>query len=135
MSKLPFKYKPSTKLNKFSRFRTVNNVKTENKTVKNDLVIIEGIIESNRTLKILIDTGSQAELISKEAAVELGKEIRPSNFSLAAAQGSDFNVVGECDLTLNIAGHMSNLTTQVVEDLSTKYQVILGVGWMNENKT
>ena len=85
VSKLPFKYKPSTKLNKYSRFRTINNVKTEHNTVKNDLVIIEGIIESNRTLKRLIDTGSQAELISKEAAVELGKEIRPSNFSLAAA--------------------------------------------------
>ena len=125
----------STKLNKFSRFRAVNNVKTENTTVNNGLVIIEGCLESNRVLKILIDTGSQAELISKEVAMELGKEIRPSNFSLAAAQGSDFNVVGECDLTLNIAGHLTNVTTQVVENLSKKYQVILGVGWLNEHKT
>ena len=101
----------STKLNKFSRFRSVNNVKTDNTNVNNDLVIIEGCLESNRVLKILIDTGSQAELISKDIALELGKKIRPSNISLAAAQGSDFQVVVEVDLTLNIAGHITNVTS------------------------
>ena len=135
-SKLPFKYKKSTKLNRFSRFRTVNNVRANMNDLDNDLIIIEGCLESSRKLKILIDNnGSQAELISKDIALELGKKIRYSNTKLATAQGSDLQVVGEVDLNLNIAGHNTNVTTQVVENLSPKYNVILGIGWLNEHRT
>ena len=133
--KLPFKYKKSTKLNKFSRFRSVNNVLHVRKNLDNDLIIIEGCLESNRKLKILIDNGSQAELISKDIALELGKTIRYSNTKLATAQGSDMQVVGEVDLDLNIAGHNTSVTTQVVENLSPKYYVILGLGWPNDHRT
>ena len=66
---LPFKYKKCTKMNKFARFRSVNNVRNCKKTVNTDLVIVEGCLEGGRKLKILVDTGSQAELISKETAV------------------------------------------------------------------
>ena len=66
---LPFKIKKSSKLNKFARFRTVNNVRTNKQNLDNDLIIIEGCLESDRRLKILIDNGSQAELVSKEVAL------------------------------------------------------------------
>ena len=105
------------------------------KDLDNDLIIIEGCLESNRKLKILIDNGSQAELISKDIALELGKTIRYSNTKLATAQGSDMQVVGEVDLDLNIAGHNTSVTTQVVENLSPKYHVILGLGWLNDHRT
>ena len=57
------------------------------KDLDNDLIIIEGCLESNRKLKILIDNGSQAELISKDIALELGKTIRYSNTKLATGRG------------------------------------------------
>ena len=44
-------------------------------------------------------------------------------------------VVGEVDLNLTIAGHNTSVTTQVVENLSPKYHVILGLGWLNEHST
>ena len=44
-------------------------------------------------------------------------------------------VVGEVDLNLTIAGHNTNVTAQVVEELSPKYDVILGHGWLNKHQT
>ena len=103
------------------------------KNSDNDLIIIEGCLESSRKLKILIDNGSQAELISKKIAIELGKSIRHSNTKLATAQGSDMHVIGEVDLNLNIAGYNTTVTTQVVENLSPKYHVILGLRLLNDH--
>ena len=54
--------KARKKLNKFQRFRSVNNVRAGKTCANNDLVIIEGCLESNKKLKILIDSGSQADL-------------------------------------------------------------------------
>ena len=56
--------KAKKKLNKFQRFRSVNNVRSDKTCVNNDLVIIEGCLESNKKLKILIDSGSQADLVN-----------------------------------------------------------------------
>ena len=136
MSKLPLKcnFKKSSKLNRFHRFRSINNVR-DAKNADNDLVIIQGCLESGRKLKILIDNGSQAELISRKTALELGKSIRHSNSRLVSAQGSDMQVIGEVDLNLSIAGHNTSVTVQVVENLSTKYDVILGLSWLNQNNT
>ena len=113
----------SSKLNRFSRFRPrVNNVSCNNKSSDTDLVIIEGCLESGRKLKILVDNGSQAELVSKETAQELGKSIRNSNTKLATAQGSNLQVIGKIDLNLNIGNHYTSITAQVVENLSSKYK-------------
>ena len=101
--------KKDTKLNKFARFRSVNSIKTYEKEIDNNLIIIEGCLESSRKLKILIDNGSQAELISKQTALELGKTIRKSNTKLATAT-SEMQVEGEVDLNLTIAGHNTNVT-------------------------
>ena len=49
--------KKDTKLNKFARFRAVNNIKTYEKQKDNNLIMIEGCLESSRKLKILIDNG------------------------------------------------------------------------------
>ena len=84
--------KSKRKLNKFQRFRSVNNVRSGKTSVNNDLVIIEGCVESNKKLKILIDSGSQADLISKDIAMELGKDIRSSHMKLASAQGANMCV-------------------------------------------
>ena len=92
-------------------------------------------MESNKKIKILIDNGSQAELISKEIALDLGKTIRNSNTKLVTAQECDMQVVGEVDLDLIIAGHSTRVTTQVVDHLSPKYHVILGLGWLNDHST
>ena len=67
--------KKDTKLNKFARFRGVNNIKSCGKVSDNNLVIIGGEV-AGRQLNILIDNGSQAELISKQTALELGLKIR-----------------------------------------------------------
>ena len=113
----------------------MNNVRTSTRNRNNDLTIIEGCLESDRKLKILIDNGSQAELISKDTAIELGKTIRQSSAKIITAQEAEMRVIGEVDLNIKIAGYETNVTTQVVENLSSKYHVILGVAWLNEHRT
>ena len=95
---------------------------------------MEGCVESDKNLKILIDNGSQANLIAKQVALELGKTIRSSNTQLATVV-SEMSVLGEVDLNLSIAGHNMNVVAQVVDKLSPKYDVILGIGWLNEHQT
>ena len=116
-----------TKLNRFARFRNVNNIKTKDKDIDNSLIIIEGCVESDKKLKFLIDNGSQAELISKQVALDLRKSIRKSNAKLATVN-SEMTVIGEVDLNLTIAGHNTNVVAQVVDGLSPKYNVIIGLG-------
>ena len=125
--------KKDTKLNKFARFRGVNNIKTCEKVSNNNLVIIGGEV-AGRQLNILIDNGSQAELISKQTALDLGLKIRDSDIHLATPS-SELKVLGKVNFNLTIAGYNTNVTAQVVEGLSTKYDVILGLGWLNTYKT
>ena len=54
---------------------------------------MEGCVESDKNLKILIDNGSQANLIAKQVALELGKTIRSSNTQLATVV-SEMSVLG-----------------------------------------
>ena len=122
-------------MNKFKRFRSINNIRSSNKSVNTDLVIVEGCLASGMKIKVLIDNGSQANLVSKDTALKLGKSISPSSIRLAAAQGTDMEVIGETDLELSIGNHEKIVKAQVVDNLSEKYQVILGLAWLNNNNT
>ena len=44
-------------------------------------------------------------------------------------------IKGQIDLNLQIAGHKINVSTQVVSQLSPLYNVILGLGFLNDNYT
>ena len=93
------------KLNKFSRYRkskSINNVHNINSTTNNDLIIVEGCSEGGKQLRVLIDHGSQAELISKSAAQELRKTIVSSDMKLATAQGASLKISGQVNLDLYI---------------------------------
>ena len=57
------------KLNRFALFRNVHIINSKNKDIDNNLIIIEGCVESDKKLKILIDNGRQANLIAKQVAL------------------------------------------------------------------
>ena len=134
-NKLPYINKAKDhKLNRFARFRRVHNINAKSKDTNNDLIIIEGCVESDKNLRILIDNGSQVNIIANQVAIELGKNIRESNTKLSTVS-SEMTVMGEVDLNISIAGHSSSLVAQVVNELSPKYDVILGMPWLNDQKT
>ena len=112
----------------------MHNINVKSKDTDNNLIIIEGCVESDKNLRILIDNGSQVNLIAKQVALELGKNIRESNTKLSTVS-SEMSVLGEVDLDLSIAGHNSSLVAQVVDNLSPKYDVILGLSWLNDHRT
>ena len=66
--------------------------------------------------------------------MELGLKIRKSDIQLASPS-SELRVLGEVDLNLTIAGHNTNVIAQVVDGLSTKYDIKLGLGWLNKYQT
>ena len=63
-----------------------------NSIADNDLIIVQGCVESGKSLRILIDFASQAELISESIARELNKNIVNSDMKLATAQGANLLV-------------------------------------------
>ena len=132
------KWKYNSKLNRFSKFRNaklVNNVNNYSSTPNNDLIIVKGCSEGGRPLRILIDHASQAELISEAAASQLNKNIISSDVKLVTAQGASLNVSGQVNLDLCIGGHKSYVAAQVVNQLSSAYDMIIGIGWLNQHDT
>ena len=117
------------------RARQVNNVRKIHNIPDNDLIIIKGCLENGKSLRILIDSASQAELISESAAIELNKTIERSNRMLATAHGADMEIKGQVELNLQIAGHKFDVTTQVVSQLSQNYDIILGIDSLNSHYT
>ena len=117
------------------RNRHINNIRLDSRIPDNDLIIIEGCTENGISLRILVDNGSQAELISEQAARELNTNIVKSYLALITGQRVDMNIKGEVELNLNNAGHKFNFSTQVVSQLSPLYDVILGIGFLNNNYT
>ena len=97
----------------------MHNINVKSKDIDNNLIIIEGCVESDKNLRILIDNGSQVNLIAKQVALELGKSIRESNTKLSTVS-SEMSVLGEVDLDLTIAGHSTSLVAQFVDNLSPK---------------
>ena len=98
----------SNRLNRFkniNKFREINNVSGDNRnSKKNDLVIIEGCSEGGKNLRILIDSGSQANLISEKTVLALNKKVNKSDIRLVTAQGAEFTVCGQANLNLDIVG-------------------------------
>ena len=126
------------KLNKFAHIRkikNINNINLHSRVPDNDLVIIEGCTENGKSLRILVDNGSQAELISESAARDLNKNIIKSNTTLTTAQGAGMNILGQVDLNLKIAEHEFNFPAQVVSQLSPLYDIIVGMAFLNDNTT
>ena len=62
--------------------RQVNNIKNVNYNPDNKLIIIKGVLENGRSLKILVDNAAQAELISEKAANELNKSMEKSEMEI-----------------------------------------------------
>ena len=54
---------------------------------------------------------------------------------LATTQGANMEIKGQIDLNLQIAGHKINVSTQVFSQLSPLYNVIPGIGFLNDNYT
>ena len=116
--------------------REINNVYRDNHNFNNnDLIIIQGCSESGKNLRILIDSGSQADLISEKTALALNKEINMSNIRLVTAQGSELKVCGQVNLNLDIVGQNYEIKPQIVKDLSPNYDLILGMTFLNNNVT
>ena len=111
------------------------NIKYVNHNPDNKLIIIKGVLENGRSLKILVDSASQAELISESVAMELNKSMENSDMELKTAQGAKIEILGQVKLNLQIAGHDFDVTTQVVPALSEDYDCIFGIGFMNSHET
>ena len=74
----------------------------------------------------LLDSGSQTSLCSEKYVRP--KDIRPSNQSLLAANGTRITVSGETVLTLKVDGMIFKVPTLVTPQLDG---LILGLNWMN----
>ena len=80
-------------------------------------------------------SASQAVLISEPIARELNTNIVNSDMILATAQGADILVKGQVNLNLEITGHKFEVKTQVINHLSPHYDIILGIGFLNQHRT
>ena len=75
----------NTKINRFinvRKGRQVNNIRKMNNIPDNNLIIIKGCLENGKSLRILVDNASQAELISESAAIELNKKNRKVQYEV-----------------------------------------------------
>ena len=79
-------------------------------TKVSDLVIIKCHAGTNRKpLRVLIDSGAQANVMSLKAVKNLQLELRASDIKLVSAQKEKLDVEGETEMDLIIANNQYNV--------------------------
>ena len=78
-------YAKSNRFINVRKSRQINNIRNINNIPDNKLIIIKGVLENGRSLKNLVDSAAQAELISEKAANELNKSMEKSEMELTTA--------------------------------------------------
>ena len=129
----------NTKLNKFKGRRTfkvnVLDNDTEPKPKDSNLIVINGLSEGGHSLRLLVDTAAEAQVISQEAVERLGKEVSPSDCQLVSAQGDNLEVSGVTSLKLEIGTKHYEFDTLVTPVLCGSYDIIVGINFLKHYNT
>ena len=127
------------KLNKFERRRKILNI---NKTGKlrsddNQLVVLNSYVgKQMKTLRVLIDSGAQENVITEKAAHRLGdSNLRPSKVKMVSAQGEDLPVLGQLNISLRFGNKQYTAETVCTPELIEGVDVILGMKFLNKHET
>ena len=127
------------RLNKFKNIRnsyTVNAIDKRNSVSRNtELVLIKGLSDGIHPLTILIDSASQAEVISQGAVDRLGKVVKPIDTCLISAQGNELEVTGQTTFDLSIGESIYSFEAIVTPTLTGPYDIILGIAFLNKYRT
>ena len=107
---------------------TVNHTKP-----RSDLLVIELTIQNIDVARILIDTGSSANIIFKNTLERM--KIDPSEISenpspLVGLSGETTLALGSINLVVK-AGTMERIAEFLVVDRPVSYNVIMGTPWLN----
>ena len=126
------------KLNKFKKRRLIiSNIQNGSSSSKNsDLVILKSLAgERRQPLRVLIDSGAQANIITQKAAQKLNIKLTYSDAKLVSAQKELLEVVGESEVDLFLGNNKYTVTVVVTPVLMDAADVILGMGFLNTHKT
>ncbi|KAF3489376.1 hypothetical protein F2Q69_00053378 [Brassica cretica] len=100
---------------------------------RNDLLVIELTIRDIDVVRVLIDTGSSADIIFKETLENMGIdqfEIVKYPSPLLGLSGETTLAYGSINLAVK-AGTMTRVTEFLVVDRYASYNVIMGTPWLN----
>ena len=132
------KFVKNAKLNKFAwRRQLIANIRNGGDDTKvSDLVIIKCHAGTNRKpLRVLIDSGAQANVMSLKAVKNLQLELRASDIKLVSAQKEKLDVEGETEMDLIIANNQYNVKVVATPVLMEGIDIILGMSFLNEHET
>ena len=121
--------KKNSKLDRFKRRRLIiSNVRRENNPAASDLVILKAKVgKLQKSLRVLVDSAAQAEIITEKAAKQLGVEIKPSQAKLVSAQGVSLDVCGEVGIELHFGNRTYETNAVVTPILMVADNIILGI--------
>ena len=100
---------------------------------RNDLLVIELTIRDIDVARVLIDTGSSADIIFKDTLEKMGisqSEIAKCPSPLLGLSGETTMAYGSIRLAVK-AGTVTNITEFLVVDRPASYNVIMGTPWLN----
>ena len=100
---------------------------------RNDLLVIELTIRDIDVARVLIDTGSSADIIFKDTLEKMGinqSEVTKCPSPLLGLSGETTMAYGSINLAVK-AGTVMNVTEFLVVDCPACYNVIMGTPWLN----
>ena len=100
---------------------------------RNDLLVIELTIRDIDVARVLIDTGSSADIIFKDTLEKMGidqSEIVKYPSPLLGLSGETTMAYGLINLAVKV-GTMTRVTEFLVVDRPASYNIIMGTPWLN----
>ncbi|KAF8100016.1 hypothetical protein N665_0233s0018 [Sinapis alba] len=102
----------------------------------NGPLLVELQIGTCEVTRVLIDTGSSVDLISRQTLIKMMvdlKDIKPSSRALTGFNGSSTQLLGTIHLNVFVGG-VSKLVKFSVIDTKTQYNAIMGTPWLHMMK-
>ena len=100
-----------------------------------NLIIIHGFTSAGLNIKVLIDSGAEANVLSEKIFKKMNQPKVNTDFSLSTAQGDALPVLGSINMNLSLGDEIFEIETLITPILHNNFDLILGLPFLTENKT
>ena len=100
-----------------------------------NLIIIHGFTSAGLNIKVLIDSGAEANVLSEKIYKQMNQPKVNTDFSLSTAQGDALPVLGSINMNLSLGDEIFEVKTLITPILHNNFDLILGLPFLTENKT
>lgn len=100
-----------------------------------NLIIVKGFTSGGQNLRVLIDSGAEANVVSREVFKKMNQPKVHTDYSLSTAQGERLEILGLVNMELSLGDEIYTVETLITPLLHNNFDLILGLPFLTKNET